>query len=298
MLIGIDVAAKAFHNMTSQGMRMGGQMRKAGAAGAALVGLLLTVRAAGAGDASAPPLVHAPAVTAVAQPANAALTSLPVAPKPAPSPLAYAAPNPSASAGGSAAAPKADPATLAVLTPPRPPVNASAGGGPAANAVKPGMRLYLRDPMSRTTDPYNWVVRAWKSRHLLEVDYRGYPYKDYQAVFGRSHFGGPKEFEGDRRTPEGAYLIVSKHRSARFRWFMKINYPNANDQANYARMRADGDLPRGIGEGGSVGIHGTDEPVLNLGDVDWTTGCISVENSDITELERLLPIGTLVIIKP
>ncbi len=280
-------------------------MRKASAAVAALFGILLTVRAAGAGDVSAPPVVHATAV-AVTQPANASLSSLPSAPNPArtpagaPSPLAYAAPNPSGAAGASAtapAAPKADPATIAVLTPPRPAVNAPASSR-SASAGAPGMRMYVRDPMSRTDNPDNWVVHAWKSRHLLEVEYRGYPYKEYRAVFGRSHFGGPKEFEGDRRTPEGAYLIVSKHRSARFRWFMKINYPNAFDQANYARMRADGDIPRGLGEGGSVGIHGTDNPILNLGDVDWTTGCISVDNGDITELERLLPIGTLVIIKP
>jgi len=63
-------------------------------------------------------------------------------------------------------------------------------------------------------------------------------------------------------------------------------------------MRSDGDLPRSIREGGSVGIHGTDLPILNLGNIDWTTGCISIDNEDVSELARLLPIGTLVIIKP
>jgi lipoprotein-anchoring transpeptidase ErfK/SrfK len=32
--------------------------------------------------------------------------------------------------------------------------------------------------------------------------------------------------------------------------------------------------------------------------VNWTTGCISVDNADISELAELLPIGTLVIINP
>ena len=34
------------------------------------------------------------------------------------------------------------------------------------------------------------------------------------------------------------------------------------------------------------------------GDVNWTTGCISVDDEDVEELKRLLPDGTVVIIKP
>lgn len=257
--------------------------------------LAMAEGAARAGGAPVLPVVpHAePTANGTSTPAARA------APAGAPIPFAYAAPNPPRPASAIAIVPaRPAPATVAAITPPRPAGGAAAASGHSASMTPKGMLLYLRDPPSRTMNPINWVVLAWKSRHLLEVDYRGYPYETYHAVFGRSHFGGPKEFEGDRRTPEGDYLIVSKHRSARFRWFMKINYPNEHDRENYARMRADGDLPRGIGAGGSVGIHGTDEPVLNLGDVDWTTGCISVNNADITQLERLLPIGTLVIIKP
>jgi len=36
-----------------------------------------------------------------------------------------------------------------------------------------------------------------------------------------------------------------------------------------------------------LGIHGTDLPILNSGNVDWTTGCISVDNDDISELARV-----------
>ena len=39
-------------------------------------------------------------------------------------------------------------------------------------------------------------------------------------------------------------------------------------------------------------------PELNRGDVNWTTGCISVDDEDFEELKRLLPKGTLVIINP
>jgi L,D-transpeptidase catalytic domain len=161
-----------------------------------------------------------------------------------------------------------------------------------------GLQLFVNDPESATLNPLNWSVTAWKARHEIEIDYRDHLYKTFRAVFGRSRWGGPKQWEGDRRTPEGNYLIISKHRSARFRWFLKINYPNAIDRAAFVRMEADGDIPPGSREGDGVGIHGTDEPILNLGNVDWTTGCISVDNEAISEMAALLPIGTLVVIKP
>jgi murein L,D-transpeptidase YafK len=93
-------------------------------------------------------------------------------------------------------------------------------------------------------------------------------------------------------------MIVGKHPSRRFEWFLKINYPNADDQQHFTELREEGEIPRWAREGGQVGIHGTDNPLLNVGDVNWTTGCISIDNQDIDELARLLPIGTVVIIKP
>jgi hypothetical protein len=260
-------------------------MRGAETAIATITGLLALAGLALAGDVS-------PAATpAHAAGVAASLASLPNVPTPS---AAVRATPSGAFPGPAASAPKT---TVAAFTPPHP-AAASSPTPATTSGVAPGMRLFLDDPASATRNPMNWTVHAWKSRHLLEVYYRGYLFKRYHAVFGRSRFGGPKEFEGDRRTPEGDYLIVSKRRSARFRWFMKINYPNEQDREEYDRMRADGDLPRGIGEGGSVGIHGTDNPILNAGDVDWTTGCISVDNAAISELESLLPVGTLVIIKP
>jgi hypothetical protein len=147
-------------------------------------------------------------------------------------------------------------------------------------------------------DPFDWVVHVSKSRHLLQVFFKGRPYRVYHAVFGRSLEQGAKLWEGDRRTPEGNYLIVAKHRSPRFGWFLKINYPNEFDQQRFEQSQAAHIVPASAGEGGQIGIHGTDAPYLNVADVNWTTGCISVDNADIKELARLLPIGTLVVINP
>ncbi|HEY6395645.1 MAG TPA: L,D-transpeptidase, partial [Candidatus Binataceae bacterium] len=119
---------------------------------------------------------------------------------------------------------------------------------------------------------------------------------------GRSFDYGTKLWEGDRRTPEGVYTIIEKYPSRRWLWFLRLNYPNYIDRTRYNELRSEKAIPiedgQLVGAGGFIGIHGTDNPILNSGNVNWTTGCISLDNRDIVELDRLLPVGTVVIIKP
>jgi murein L,D-transpeptidase YafK len=147
----------------------------------------------------------------------------------------------------------------------------------------------------------SWTVKIYKSKHLLEVFYKGLFYRSYRAVFGRNLDTSAKLFAGDRRTPEGNYLIISKYPSRRWRWFLRLNYPNMIDLSRYDELRAAHEIPTVDGHepnpGGSIGIHGTDVPMLNEGDINWTTGCISVDNSAVDELDSLLPVGTLVEIR-
>src|SRR6266481_820561 len=166
----------------------------------------------------------------------------------------------------------------------------------------PGQLLFDKTRAIAFEDPLNWSVTIFKKRHQLVVYYKGRLFKTYHAVFGRSFEPGIKLWEGDRRTPEGVYAIVEKHPSRRWDWFLSLNYPNEIDRYRYDQMRTGGEVPiadgRPVGVGGRIGIHGTDNPVLNRGDVNWTTGCISVDDEDVEELTRILPNGTLVIINP
>lgn len=195
----------------------------------------------------------------------------------------------------------AQPAPNDPVTPPR--ASGASGIAPALPAAnldhQPlGDGLFHHASASMLRNPLNWAVHAYKSRHRLDVYFQGHLYKSCHAVFGRSRWAGAKEWEGDLRTPEGDYLIVAKHPSRRFGWFLRINYPNAIDEAHFDHLRADHEVSRRTRTGGQIGIHGTDNPLLNVGDVNWTTGCISVDNADIIELARLLPTGTLVVIEP
>jgi hypothetical protein len=213
-------------------------------------------------------------------------------------------PSPEASPGAAAASPAATPAA------------ASASAATAASSepdmlklpkgldagLTPGELAYRRTPDLSYMDPMSWSVMVYKKRHLLIVYYKGRLYRTYHAVFGRNLDDGEKEYEGDRRTPEGVYTIIEKHRSYRWRWFLTLNYPNLIDRLRYDELIDDRDLPMHdghvVGVGGRIGIHGTDNPILNRGNVNWTTGCISVDNDSISQLEKTLPIGTIVIIKP
>jgi murein L,D-transpeptidase YafK len=194
--------------------------------------------------------------------------------------------------------------SLAALTPPGGATAAApAAGGAAKDQPTQGViALRNTDDPSIVHNPYSWSVMVYKSQHRLVVYYRGHLYKEYHAVFGRNLDPGTKLWSGDRRTPEGAYTIVAKRLNSRWRYFLKLDYPNSVDRARYEELVSRGEVPRlrgrAIPAGDGIGIHGTDEPILNTGNVNWTTGCISVDNGAIDEIEALLPVGTLVVIKP
>ena len=148
-----------------------------------------------------------------------------------------------------------------------------------------------------TSEPWAVVVR--KSCRTLDVYRFGERVRSFPAVFGLNG-RGQKLYEGDLRTPIGLYSIVDKRPHARWREFMLLDYPNLHDLHRYWLAMESGDLPRAGDRyarvGGAVGIHGTDKPWLNAHNVDWTFGCISLQNQDIDDLAHLVPVGTLVLI--
>ncbi len=99
----------------------------------------------------------------------------------------------------------------------------------------------------------------------------------FHAAFGS--FVAPKQREGDRATPVGRYMLTPARASRSWRWFMPIDYPNADDRA--------------AGRTGfDVGVHGLGgNPFLHmlhwLG-VNWTAGCIAVTNAEMETLRSLI----------
>lgn len=113
---------------------------------------------------------------------------------------------------------------------------------------------------------------------------------------------GPKEREGDGKTPEGEYFICLK-KMGKYGPSLGISYPNVQDAI---RMEADNQLIQCIRErtewgerppwgsflGGEIYIHagGTDS--------DWTAGCIALSDEDAKALFDMTPLGAAVEILP
>jgi murein L,D-transpeptidase YafK len=143
--------------------------------------------------------------------------------------------------------------------------------------------------MSSQADPL--VVE--KGRRRLVAYSHGSALRAYTVSLGRDPIG-PKMRQGDRRTPEGRYIINSHNPASTFHRALHVSYPSAVDSA---RAHAAGYDP-----GGDIMVHGVRNGLGWIGRahrfMDWTTGCIAVTDPEIEELYRIVSDGTPIEIRP
>jgi murein L,D-transpeptidase YafK len=103
---------------------------------------------------------------------------------------------------------------------------------------------------------------------------------------------GPKTMEGDRKTPEGKYVLDWHNAQSDFYKSIHISYPNQADIARAAKL--------GVPPGEDLFIHGQPNDYQGPGrqQGDWTDGCIAVSNAEMNEIWRAIPDGTPIEIKP
>ena len=99
---------------------------------------------------------------------------------------------------------------------------------------------------------------------------------------------GPKHWEGDGKTPEGAYFIDRRNPNSSYHLSLGISYPNPQDVA-YAQSL-------GLRPGGDIFIHGTPREKRRGG--DWTAGCIAVTNREMEDIYAMVGEGTPIYIYP
>lgn len=134
-----------------------------------------------------------------------------------------------------------------------------------------------------------------KSEHVLHVYAKERRIATFAVGFGTSPVGH-KEREGDRRTPEGRYVLDYKNANSTFFKSIHISYPNAVDRAHARRL--------GVSPGGDIMIHGqANDPVVRAAIdrypyPDWTYGCISMKNEDMQRLWDMLSVPTPIHIQP
>ena len=100
---------------------------------------------------------------------------------------------------------------------------------------------------------------------------------------------GPKQFEGDGKTPEGIYIIDRRNPNSDFHLSLGISYPNDQDRE---RAKELGKRP-----GGDIFIHGQKHP-FKRDKGDWTWGCIAVRNKEIEDIYAMVRDGTPIQINP
>jgi murein L,D-transpeptidase YafK len=146
---------------------------------------------------------------------------------------------------------------------------------------------------THTATPQADKVLIQKSARQLTLLRNGQPLRTYHVSLG-SNPKGAKEREGDGKTPEGMYTIDSRNAYSKYHLSLHVSYPNAADRA-----RARG---RRVSPGGEIMIHGTPNRWRGVrfvfAHMDWTKGCIAVSDSDIEEIWKLVPNGTVVEIRP
>ncbi len=154
----------------------------------------------------------------------------------------------------------------------------AAGGLPAAN----GSAIDMADRV---------VVRKAERKLMLM---RGDEIlRTFNVALGLSPTG-PKQREGDFRTPEGRYRLAGRKVDSDFFLAIQVSYPGPED---LRRASADGVAP-----GGLIMIHGQPnqpkKPLEYYRTRDWTNGCIAVSNSDMVDIWLMTPDNTPIQILP
>ncbi len=137
------------------------------------------------------------------------------------------------------------------------------------------------------------LVRVDKAKRALLLPSHGKILRQYQVALGPNPIG-PKERQGDGRTPEGIYYIASRNPQSAYHRSLRISYPNQADRARAHKL--------GVSPGGDIMIHGITNGRGWIGaahrQIDWTLGCIALTNDEIEEVWRLVPDKTRVEIVP
>jgi murein L,D-transpeptidase YafK len=110
--------------------------------------------------------------------------------------------------------------------------------------------------------------------------------KSYSTYCSLGVVPGRKQYEGDKKTPEGVYTITYKNPNSVAYKSLTISYPNQED-------RREGRT------GNSITIHGTGNLVsLNYHhSSNWTWGCVAVTNEEIDVIYKKTKTGTKVVIR-
>lgn len=179
-------------------------------------------------------------------------------------------------------------------------VRAAAAGSDAADALRAAADA---ESIAEELDPAPQVLRdlpleradrvvVRKAERRLELHRGDEVLRSFSVALGFQP-DGPKQHQGDGRTPEGRYTL-SRRQTRRYGPGLHVSYPQAGDT-----RRAEA---AGVDPGGAIYIHGLPEGLSVIGEdharFDWTNGCIAVTDDEMAEIWARVPDGTPIEILP
>ncbi|PIQ47271.1 MAG: hypothetical protein COW03_16125 [Cytophagales bacterium CG12_big_fil_rev_8_21_14_0_65_40_12] len=104
---------------------------------------------------------------------------------------------------------------------------------------------------------------------------------------------GDKQRSGDKTTPEGIYKVVKRKGQGQTKYYkaLLLNYPNDEDKKRFKTNKEKGLIPKNATIGNLIEIHGDGGK-----GIDWTDGCVALENSDMDKIFEMTAENTPVII--
>jgi murein L,D-transpeptidase YafK len=163
-------------------------------------------------------------------------------------------------------------------------------GSPAAVATQGSARVALLPSPDLPEVDHIVVRKAQRRLYLMDGDRI---VRSYRIALGLDPVG-PKERDGDFRTPEGRYYLARRNPRSNYFLSIQISYPNARDleRAHVHHWQT----------GGSIMIHGLPNRLKSspwyYQHNDWTDGCIAVSDADMVEIWLLAHDGTPIDILP
>lgn len=151
-----------------------------------------------------------------------------------------------------------------------------------------------------------WVLIESRTKTLTVVD-EGAPLEVFESVAFGTAGVGVKHHVGDDVTPRGVFSVGWINRQGKYGPFIGLNYPNRayveqGMQEGVIRQAESREIlnalehgtrpPQSTKLGGWIGIHGIGSGKLEIHRlVNWTSGCIALDNQQIRRLLELVRVG-------
>ena len=140
----------------------------------------------------------------------------------------------------------------------------------------------------RSMPPIDRIVID-KSERQLRAYSKGAIVRRLPVSLGRDP-EGPKQQEGDNRTPEGVYPLTEHKRDSGYHLALRVGYPTPGEAVVAQRQDRE--------PGSDIMIHGLRNGFGWIGtvhrSVDWTRGCIALTNGEMEWLYRSTSAHTVV----